>query len=191
MSQLTKKAIRAALLETLSTHSMDDITVKIVAEQAGISRQTLYNYYYCLMDVVEDIFRDELETSIAGRDTYLSWVEGFRGVLEYFHSRRTLFLHVYRSSCREELMRIIERKERDLVSRGIEQCAADHGFVVSDRDREFMLDLYTDVFMGVLGRCFRDGLDIDPDYIAGRCGVMMDHSIRDTLRRLESAADNK
>ena len=43
----TKENIQAALLSLLGEGSMYSVTVKEVARRAGVSRQTVYNHYYC------------------------------------------------------------------------------------------------------------------------------------------------
>ena len=42
----TAARIREAMMSLLERHSMDDITVRLICGEAGISRQTFYNYYY-------------------------------------------------------------------------------------------------------------------------------------------------
>ncbi|MGI5875057.1 MAG: TetR/AcrR family transcriptional regulator C-terminal domain-containing protein [Bacillota bacterium] len=184
MSRFTKNAIRGALLDLLAKNSMDDITVRMVCEKAGVSRQTLYNHYYCLMDVVDDLFRQELAEDLTGNDSYREWVGGFRQILTYFRRRKTVYGHVYHSSYRREMMRMIERTGHRLIVEGIEQCAADSGADVSEGDKAFMADYYCDVFMGIIGRYFKGGLEEDPTFIAERCAVMMDHPIERVLCRL-------
>ena len=56
----TRRAICATLESQLQAHSMDRITVSMVCADAGISRQTLYNYDYSLLDVLSDLLLDKL-----------------------------------------------------------------------------------------------------------------------------------
>ncbi len=52
----TKEKIKKTLLRLLEDHSADQLTVKMVCSEAGISKQTLYNHYLNLMDALEDVF---------------------------------------------------------------------------------------------------------------------------------------
>ena len=51
----TKKAIRIAFAKLLSEKDLNDITVKDIAEYAGINRKTFYNYYNGLYQVISEI----------------------------------------------------------------------------------------------------------------------------------------
>ena len=49
----TKERIKTELLKLLDRYSADDLTLKLFCAESGISKQTLYNHYYCLMDAIE------------------------------------------------------------------------------------------------------------------------------------------
>lgn len=51
----TKKAIRNAFAELLSQKSLNEITVKELAETADINRKTFYNYYSDIHQVMDEI----------------------------------------------------------------------------------------------------------------------------------------
>ena len=57
----TQEIICKALEELLQSSSMDKITVRMVCEKAGISRQALYNHYYSLIAVLEDIITRQMK----------------------------------------------------------------------------------------------------------------------------------
>ena len=114
----TAARIREAMMSLLERHSMDDITVRMICGEAGISRQTFYNYYYSAEDVLDEAWRIGFFRAVEGRDTWRDWTEGFRRTLELLTGRRRAVLHVYRSSRRTELMRIIRKHAKPLVKRG-------------------------------------------------------------------------
>lgn len=51
----TKRAIRNAFAELLTTREMDDITIRDIAEVADINRKTFYSHYSGVHDVVAEI----------------------------------------------------------------------------------------------------------------------------------------
>lgn len=55
ISNSTKETIQSALLELLINHSIEQITVKQIAEQAFISRVHFYNYFTDKYDVLRTI----------------------------------------------------------------------------------------------------------------------------------------
>ncbi len=54
----TKKAIRIAFSELIAEKDLNDITVKDLADRAGINRKTFYNYYSGIYQVVEELERE-------------------------------------------------------------------------------------------------------------------------------------
>ena len=91
----TKESIKNTLLRLLEDHSADQLTVKMVCSEAGISKQTLYNHYFSLMDALEDAFIGEIAKEMENCSTYDSWVQGFRVFLNFLYSRKKVILHIY------------------------------------------------------------------------------------------------
>ena len=54
----TKKAIRIAFSELIAEKDLNDITIKDLADRAGINRKTFYNYYNGIYQVVEELERE-------------------------------------------------------------------------------------------------------------------------------------
>lgn len=181
----TRERIKKTLLRLLDEHCSDDLTVKMVCKEAGISRQTLYNHYYCLMDALEEAYRSDFEKALENCNTYCDWVEGLRCFLDFLHSRKRRVLHLYYSSRREDLLRIIRKYGEILVKKGIADCARDMGIAVDGKDREFMLNFYMNVLMGIVVNYLKDRMKENPEYIASRCDAMMRYHIRTTLKNIE------
>ena len=104
----TKEIIKETILDLLDEHSADEITVKLICMESGLSKQTLYNHYHNWMDALADAYEGEFYGSVGDCDTYIDWVQGFYRVLNFLHTRKKAFLHIYNSSRREELIEIID-----------------------------------------------------------------------------------
>ncbi len=69
----TKKAIRNAYAELISTKNINDITIKDIAETADISRKTFYYYYEGIWAIEEEIENEltlMLDNAIQGMDLH-------------------------------------------------------------------------------------------------------------------------
>ena len=182
----TKDKIKTTLMGMLDEHSADDISVKMFCAESGLSKQTLYNHYYNLLDAVEDAYRTDIDEGLRECNTYHNWVEGFKAILGTLYSSKKAYLHIYNSSKRDDLIRIIGGHGKTLIEQGIEDCARDKGMEVSPKDKKFMTRFYMNVFMGIV-KDFLDGrMTEDPEYIASRCDAMMRHHIRTTLDNLQA-----
>ncbi len=181
----TRDHIKETLLKLLDEYCCDDLTVKMVCKEAGVSRQTLYNHFYCLMDALEEAYKTDFSRALENCDTYSNWVEGFRCFLDFLHVRKQRVMHLYFSSRRDDLMGIIRKYGEILVGRGIADCSRDMGMEVDEKDWEFMQNFYMSVFMGIIGNYLDGHMKESPEYIASRCDAMLRSHIHMTLKNID------
>lgn len=185
----TQKIICKALEELLQSSSMDKITVRMVCEKAGISRQALYNHYYSLIAVLEDMITRQMKQALGEQNVNLTWESGFERILSCMREHKVMLLHVYRSKSRNELLGIFERYGSTVVSHAIAQCASDMAINVSDQDLVYIMRMYVYVFIGVINRWMEYDMHLTPAYIASRCNAVMALSIRNALQRLSDCEE--
>ena len=185
----TQEIICKALEELLQSSSMDKITVRMVCEKAGISRQALYNHYYSLIAVLEDMITRQMKQALGEQNVNLTWESGFERILSCMREHKVMLLHVYRSKSRNELLGIFERYDSTVVSHAIAQCASDMAINVSDQDLVYIMRMYVYVFIGVINRWMEYDMHLTPAYIASRCNAVMALSIRNALQRLSDCEE--
>lgn len=185
----TQEIICKALEELLQSSSMDKITVRMVCEKAGISRQALYNHYYSLIAVLEDMITRQMKQALGEQNVNLTWESGFERILSCMREHKVMLLHVYRSKSRNELLGIFERYGSTVVSHAIAQCASDMAINVSDQDLVYIMRMYVYVFIGVINRWMEYDMHLTPVYIASRCNAVMALSIRNALQRLSDCEE--
>ena len=107
----TKDRIREAVNSLLHTYSADDLSVKMVCAEADISKQTLYNNYYGIYGVIEEIVLEMLEqTASRILRERRNAREQLRAQIRMMISERAFFTHIFCSKYREELMRAIQAR---------------------------------------------------------------------------------
>lgn len=185
----TQEIICKALEELLQSSSMDKITVRMVCEKAGISRQALYNHYYSLIAVLEDMITRQMKQALGEQNVNLTWESGFERILSCMREHKVMLLHVYRSKSWNELLGIFERYGSTVVSHAIAQCASDMAINVSDQDLVYIMRMYVYVFIGVINRWMEYDMHLTPAYIASRCNAVMALSIRNALQRLSDCEE--
>ena len=185
----TQEIICKALEELLQSSSMDKITVRMVCEKAGLSRQALYNHYYSLIAVLEDMITRQMKQAFGEQNANLTWESGFERILSCMREHKMMLLHVYRSKSRNELLGIFERYGSTVVSHAIAQCASDMAINVSDQDLVYIMRMYVYVFIGVINRWMEYDMHLTPAYIASRCNAVMALSIRNALQKLSDCEE--
>ena len=185
----TQEIICKALEELLQSSSMDKITVRMVCEKAGLSRQALYNHYYSLIAVLEDMITRQMKQALGEQNANLTWESGFERILSCMREHKMMLLHVYRSKSLNELLGIFERYGSTVVSHAIAQCASDMAINVSDQDLVYIMRMYVYVFIGVINRWMEYDMHLTPAYIASRCNAVMALSIRNALQKLSDCEE--
>ena len=180
----TKNLIKTTIFKLLEEYSADDLSVKMLCLESGISKQTLYNHYYSIMDVIEEAYKERCIEVVGEQDSYRNWAEVFRTMLMTLAENRNVTLHLYYSSHRDEFMDMINKCVSEFAGRAIEECSADIGVEVSEKDKQFMLDFYMYVVMGIVDSFLGSRMKDDPDYLVSRSEAMMRHHIRKTLRNM-------
>lgn len=118
----TKKAIHMAFVKLLSQKSVNEITVKDIADEADINRKTFYNYYsgvYSVMEELEDnmisSFMDNLETLNLEQDIHNPYIAFtklakivFTNLTEIIEGNPELYYHLLRSDSNTSLFIKIE-----------------------------------------------------------------------------------
>lgn len=103
MKNDTAAAIRNALTNILRRHSMDGITVKWICLEAGVSKQTFYNYDYGVGEVLEAICRDICAEAAGEGKAGEDGGTICRKILGAVCRHRDVLIHLYRSGRREEV----------------------------------------------------------------------------------------
>ena len=112
MSDLTKNAIKASFLKLLSDHPLNRITVREIAADCGINRNSFYYHYHDIPELMEEILRDEADRLIAGYPDISSLEECVDAAFCFIVENRRSINHVYHSVRRDifeqYLMRICD-----------------------------------------------------------------------------------
>ena len=112
MSSLTEQAIKSAFLKLLSERPFSRITVRDIAQECGINRNSFYYHYHDIPELMEEIIRDEADSLVSACSDISSLEECVETVFRFITKNRRSINHVYHSVNREtfeqHLMRICE-----------------------------------------------------------------------------------
>lgn len=112
MTNFTRRAIKYAFLKLLEEKALSRITVRDIAEECGISRNTFYYHFEDVPSLLLSVFMeatDEIIEEHAGTDTLEECIEL---VAEFAIKNKKIVMNIYRSSSREvyemHLTRVID-----------------------------------------------------------------------------------
>ncbi|MEG1241415.1 MAG: TetR/AcrR family transcriptional regulator [Oscillospiraceae bacterium] len=184
MSNFTRKEIVASFLRLLEKKPFAKITIKDIADDCGINRNTFYYHYQDIYGLAEAIFIKDVEKEIAHTQWYENWQEFYLKSIRFFKEHVNITYNIYNSVKRDKLenyvFRITNTFMRDFVNRDAE------GLSVSEEDRRFIADFYTYAFEGVALNWVENGMKQEPEELIQKMGPLIDGSICDAFEALKN-----
>lgn len=165
--------IKETVLDLLEVTPGDELTVQQVAEEAHISKQTLYNNYYGLVGAIEDTLNDIMSKAAAEYAGPYNWYYQTRALAEMMAERKNVFIHLYYSKYRDELLHVISSRAEPYMYKYMRYCEEKAGVRLNDNDRQVLIDFYMDVYMGGVSRYLSRKLEDDPDHLMSIYGVVL------------------
>ncbi len=166
MSDITKRAMSAALKNLLKEKKLNKITVQDIADECGINRQTFYYHFQDIYDLVEWTCIEDTEKVIKENRTYDTWQEGFLSVFDLAKKDKTFIDNIYRSVSLEMLEQYLYRLVYPLLKNVVDEKA--NGQTVREENKKYIADFYKYAFVGVLLEWIRNDMAESPGQIVDR-----------------------
>lgn len=181
---LAKDKIKNTLEDLLDRYPADELSVKMLCAEAKISKQTLYNNYYGILDVIREIFADYVIKSSEGYESNHDWMDGMQRILETLVSRKSVVMHVYNSKYRYEMLRTMGKTIAPILRGGIDEVRDRIDANFDEESATLLLELYMDIFMGMISRFIADGMTRDPAHISRVYDLLMDKHTANALIKI-------
>ena len=181
MSQVTKRALEQSLKNLLLKKPLTKITINDIAEDCGINRMTFYYHFKDIYDLVEWSCLEDARKALEKNKTYDTWQQGFLQIFETVRENKPFVMNVYCCVHREQ----VERYLGPLVDRlllGVINEEAD-GITVRDEDKQFIAQVYSYIFIGLMLDWIKDDMQQDPGGIVDRLARLIKGSVSEALRR--------
>ena len=179
MSQLTKKALAQTLKHLMEKSTLDRITVKDVAIECGVNRQTFYYHFKDIYDLVEWIFLTEAIEQISDYKSYDTWQQGFLIIFDYVKGNLNFCSNCFNSLGREPLDRFLYIAVFKLLNGVVDEVAEDA--TVNEKERTFIANFYSYAFIGIMTQWIREGAIEDPQKIIADVNHLIQGDIRKAL----------
>ncbi|MCI7474007.1 MAG: TetR/AcrR family transcriptional regulator [Clostridiales bacterium] len=182
MTPSTKLALANSLRRLLQKKFLDDITVKEIVEDCEVNRQTFYYHFQDIYDLLHWSLEHETAEVL---QPCTSWQEALMTTFRYIQENHVIIYHIYRSSGREHLDCQFFTMSRALTTRLLD--AAAEGLVLSERDREFLMDFYMYALAGTMLGWLADDMKEEPSELAARISFLLEDEFRRVAQRFSSS----
>lgn len=181
MSQVTKRALEQSLKNLLLKKPLTKITVGDIADDCGINRMTFYYHFKDIYDLVEWSCLEDARRALAEKKTADTWQQGLLQIFDAVQENKPFILNVYRCVHREQVEKYLQPLVDQLLLGVIEEASA--GMTVRDEDKQFIAQIYSYIFIGLMLDWIKDDMRDNPGQIVGRLARLIKGSMPEALSR--------
>ena len=183
MSQVTKRALEQALKNLLLKKPLTKITVSDITDDCGINRMTFYYHFKDIYDLVEWSCLEDAKRALEEKKTYDTWQQGFLQIFKAVQENKPFILNVYRCVHREQVEKYLQPLVDQLLLNVINEEAA--GITVRDEDKQFIAQVYSYMFIGLMLDWIKDDMREDPQQIVEKLSKLIKGSVSVALSRFK------
>ena len=183
MSQVTKRALEQSLKNLLLKKPLTKITVGDITEDCGINRMTFYYHFKDIYDLVEWSCLEDAKRALEEKKTYDTWQQGFLQIFKAVQENKPFILNVYRCVHREQVEKYLQPLVDQLLLNVINEEAA--GITVRDEDKQFIAQVYSYMFIGLMLDWIKDDMREDPQQIVEKLSNLIKGSVSVALSRFK------
>lgn len=180
MSQVTKRALEQSLKNLLLKKPLTKITVGDITEDCGINRMTFYYHFKDIYDLVEWSCLEDAKRALEEKKTYDTWQQGFLQIFKAVQENKPFILNVYRCVHREQVEKYLQPLVDQLLFN--EEAA---GITVRDEDKQFIAQVYSYMFIGLMLDWIKDDMREDPQQIVEKLSKLIKGSVSVALSRFK------
>lgn len=184
MSQITKRALEQSLKNLLQQKPLSKITISDITEDCGISRMTFYYHFKDIYDLVEWACAEDAARALQNKKTYNTWQQGFVQIFHAVRENKVFVMNVYRCVNREQVEKYLVPLTDQLIMGVITERAA--GMTVREADQQFIAQVYSYAFVGIMLDWIRDDMRADPEELVNRLAMVIHGGITQALERFRT-----
>ena len=166
-----KQRIAQAFSAQLQEKPLEQITVKALTATLGISRQTFYDYFHDIYEIVEWIFETESELILSGFSTIDSWQFGYILMLQWVQNHRRLVLSCYRSIRKEYVENFMNRILYSYIEQVVQ--VQSQGMQVTAQQKKFISRFFTLAINAISLEWIGNGMPETPSALAEQVNILI------------------
>ena len=183
MSQVTKRALEQSLKNLLLKKPLTKITVGDITDDCGINRMTFYYHFKDIYDLVEWSCLEDAKRALDEKKTYDTWQQGLLQIFKAVQENKPFILNVYRCVHREQVEKYLQPLVDQLLLNVINEEAA--GITLRDEDKQFIAQVYSYMFIGLMLDWIKDDMREDPQQIVEKLSKLIKGSVSVALSRFK------
>lgn len=189
MANFTEQAIKKSFLELLNRKPVNKITVKDIAANCGINRNSFYYHFSDIPALIEVILTEEAERIMQEGTSSKSIYEHLLFAVDFAIENKTAVYHLYNSANREMFERYLQRISYKSVADYV--AYACEGYNVEEEYREIIIMYYKCLLVGFVIDWLGSGMQYSlRSKLAGICDLF-DGSMQNAIKRAENKSSDE
>ena len=188
MLQLTKKAIVNSFIKLLNEKPLDKITVKNIAEDCGINRNTFYYHFSDIRELTVYTIDSQIHSVSELDFNGDSWVDSFVEAAKFVIDNKKAVYNIYNSLNRETVENYLNTVAFKVPDNFVSTKAV--GIDADKSDIELIKDFYMSALVGIICKWLENGMDKDPDIVIRRLGRLVEGAVITSLKISEEEKHN-
>ena len=181
MSQVTKRALEQSLKNLLLKKPLTKITINDIAEDCGINRMTFYYHFKDIYDLVEWSCLEDAKRALDEKKTYDTWQQGLLQIFEAVQENKPFIMNVYRCVHAEQVEKYLQPLVDGLLIGVLDEES--RGMTIRDEDKQFIAQVYSYIFIGLMLDWIKDNMREDPRQIVERLARLIKGSMAAAVAR--------
>ena len=182
MSQVTKRALEQSLKNLLLKKPLTKITINDIAEDCGISRMTFYYHFKDIYDLVEWVCLEDAKRALDNKKTHDTWQQGLLQIFYAVRENKPFVMNVYHCVDKVQVEKYLRPLTDDLLMGVIEEES--QGKTIRQEDKQFVAQVYSYVFIGLMLDWIRDDMKQDPEVLVKKLAAVLQNAFAEALDRL-------
>ena len=182
MSQVTKRALEQSLKNLLLKKPLTKITINDIAEDCGISRMTFYYHFKDIYDLVEWVCLEDAKRALDNKKTHDTWQQGLLQIFYAVRENKPFVMNVYHCVDKAQVEKYLRPLTDDLLMGVIEEES--QGKTIRQEDKQFVAQVYSYVFIGLMLDWIRDDMKQDPEVLVKKLAAVLQNAFAEALDRL-------
>jgi len=179
MTSKTKEKLAAALVTELQQTPVDKITIQTIVDDCDLTRQTFYNHFADIYELVEWTAKEATARALANIADYDNWQQGFLNIMADIQANQYLVMNTYQSAYRDLLEKYIYTVLYEYIIKVVNRQAA--GMRVADKHKHFIAHFYSLAFIALIFEWVKDGFHDDPKEIVAQTAVLVQGDFQKAL----------
>ena len=183
MTDFTRRAIKASFLKLLDERALSRITVKDIAADCGINRNTFYYHYQDIPALLMEIIKDNMDQILKEYPSFDSFEQCVEAAVRTAIDNRRVVMHIYNSINRNLYERFIWELSEYAVTHYI--GSAFPGRKISEEDRDMIIRYYKCECFGIVTDWLENGMNEDAVRYFRRIFELKKDQAEELIRRCE------